>query len=184
LSTTVKRLYEGLFLVDSGEAASDWKGINETIEKILAKAGAEIISFNKWDERRLAYEISGRSRGTYILAYFHCDTANVTAIEKDVQLNEQIMRMLILRTDRMSAEDIEKSTPAMVVEAEAAAAEARTVAAVEAAKAKAAEKPAQASEDKTAEQSEQPVRTATEPAPEAPEKTEQAQPPDEEKSEQ
>lgn len=184
MSTIVKRLYEGLFLVDSGEAASDWKGINETIEKILAKAGAEIISFNKWDERRLAYEISGRSRGTYILAYFHCDTANVTAIERDVQLNEQIMRMLILRTDRMSAEDIGRDTPAMVVEAEAAAAEARTVAAVEAAKAKAAEKPAQASEDKTAEQSEQPVRTVTEPAPEAPEKTEQTQPPGEDKSEQ
>jgi len=135
LSTIVKRLYEGLFLVDSGEAASDWKGINKTIEKILIRAGAEVVSFKKWDERRLAYEISGKSRGTYILAYFHCDPANVTAIERDVQLNEQIMRVLILRTDKMSAGDIEKDTPAMVVEAEAAAAEARTAAAAEAARA-------------------------------------------------
>ena len=102
MNTIVKRLYEGLFLVDSGEAASDWKGVNQTIEKILDKAGGEVVSIKKWDERRLAYEISGKSRGTYILAYFHCDPTNIAAIERAVQLNEQIMRVLILRTDRMS----------------------------------------------------------------------------------
>jgi len=111
LNTVVKRLYEGLFLVDSGEAAADWKGINNTIEKTLAKADAEIVSTKKWDERRLAYDIDGKSRGTYILTYFRGDPAKIGAIEKAVQLSEQIMRMLILRTDKMSAEDMEKASP-------------------------------------------------------------------------
>ena len=111
MSTVVKRLYEGLFLVDSGEAAADWKGINDTIEKILARADAEIVSTKKWDERRLAYDIDGKSRGTYILTYFRGDPSKIGAMERAVQLSEQIMRMLILRTDKMSAEDMEKASP-------------------------------------------------------------------------
>ena len=182
MSTMTKRLYEGLFLVDSGEAASDWKGINKAIEKMLKKAGAEVVSFKKWDERRLAYEISGKSRGTYILAYFHCDPVNVAAIERDVQLNEQVMRVLILRTDKMSSEDMEKNTPAMAAELEVAAAEAKTAVAVEAGKAKAVEREAQVSEDEAAEPSEEPVQTAAEAIPEAEQKVEEAKAPEEEKS--
>ena len=119
MDTVVKRLYEGLFLVDSGLAASDWDGINEAINKILAKAGAEVVSLKKWDERKLAYDIERKSRGTYILVYFNCDTSRLAAIERDVQLSEQIMRVMILRTDKMSSKDIEKDTPAMVAEARA-----------------------------------------------------------------
>jgi len=98
-------------LVDSGEAAADWKGINNTIEKILARADAEIVSTKKWDERRLAYDIDGKSRGTYILTYFQGDPAKIGAIERAVQLSEQIMRVLIIRTDKMSAKDMEKASP-------------------------------------------------------------------------
>jgi small subunit ribosomal protein S6 len=116
LSTATKRLYEGLFLVDSGEAAADWNGINDTIEKTLARGDAEIVSTKKWDERRLAYDIDGKSRGTYILTYFRGDPAKIGAIERAVQLSERIMRMLIIRTDKMSTEDMEKTPPAATTE--------------------------------------------------------------------
>ena len=116
MSTIVKKLYEGLFLVDSSEAAADWNGINDVIEKILARGDAEIVSSKKWDERRLAYDINGKSRGTYILTYFRGDPAKIGAIERAVQLSERIMRMLIVRTDKMSSEDMEKTPPGATTE--------------------------------------------------------------------
>lgn len=125
MSTVVKKLYEGLFLVDSGEATADWNGINNVIEKTLARGDAEIVSAKKWDERRLAYDIDGKSRGTYILTYFRGDPAKIGAIERSVQLSEQIMRMLITRTDKMSAEDMEKAAPAATETTEVAAKPAR-----------------------------------------------------------
>ena len=30
----------------------------------------KILVIKKWDERKLAYEINGQKRGTYIIAYF------------------------------------------------------------------------------------------------------------------
>lgn len=120
METVVKRLYEGLFLVDSALAASDWQMINDTIQKILGKVGADVVSFRKWDERKLTYDIRRISRGTYILVYFNCDPLRVHEIERDVQLSETLMRVMILRADPMTPAEIEKPTPAMVAETEAA----------------------------------------------------------------
>ncbi len=143
METVVKRTYEGLFLVDSGEAAADWKQVTGAIEKILSRSESEVISLRKWDDRRLAYEINKKNRGTFILAYFDCDPGRIGSIERDVQLSENVIRVLILRTDRMTAEMMDKPTPAMVesaaAEARVAAAEAKAAEAAAAAEAKAAE---------------------------------------------
>ncbi len=150
METVVKRTYEGLFLVDSGEAAADWKQVTGAIEKILSRSESEVISLRKWDDRRLAYEINKKNRGTFILVYFDCDPDRIGSIERDVQLSEKVVRVLILRTDRMTAEMMDKPTPAMVesaaAEARAAAAEAKAAEAAAAAEAKAAAKESKATE--------------------------------------
>ena len=112
MGTVTKRLYEGLFLVDSVEAAADAQGIKGHIEKVFERNDAEIVSIRKWDERPLAYEIMGKNRGTYILVYFNSPSDKITSIERDAQLSERIMRILILRADHVTQEDIEKETPA------------------------------------------------------------------------
>jgi small subunit ribosomal protein S6 len=111
LKTAVKKLYEGMFLIDSAEAAKDWDGIIETITKILTKADAEIVSIRKWGERALAYTIRKCTRGTYVLTYFKVDGQKISGIERDVRLSERIMRVLILRADHLNEEDIAGETP-------------------------------------------------------------------------
>ncbi len=113
-----KKLYEGMFLVDSAKAASDWDGVNAAINKILEKAEAEIVSMRKWDDRRLAYDIKRTGRGTYLLCYFKADGRKIQEIEKSVQLSEKIIRVLILSTEQMTKDDIEKDTPVTKAEKE------------------------------------------------------------------
>ncbi|MFH1371151.1 MAG: 30S ribosomal protein S6 [Planctomycetota bacterium] len=116
MESDIKKLYEGMFLIDSAEAAKDWDGILELINRILTKADAEIVSIRKWDERPLAYTIRRCARGTYILTYFRSDGKKIHEIERDVQLSERIMRVLILRADHLTEEAIAKDTPATSAE--------------------------------------------------------------------
>ncbi len=116
MKTVAKKLYEAMFLVDSAQAASDWDGVISGIENILKKAEREIVSIRKWDERKLAYEIKGHSRGTYILCYFRANGEKIQDIERDVQLSERILRVLILSAEHMGHEDIEKDTPVLQAE--------------------------------------------------------------------
>ena len=116
MDTVVKRLYEALFLVDSGQATSDWDGTVKAIETMLERAQADVLSIKKWDERKLAYDINKKSRGTYFLAFFKAPTSKIVGLERDVQLSEIVMRFLILRGDHLTAEDMQKETPAMIQE--------------------------------------------------------------------
>lgn len=109
------KLYEAMFLVDSSQAGADWEGIEANIKNILERAKAEVVSLKKWDERTLAYEIKRQSRGTYILCYFRAESDKITGIERDVQLSEQILRVLILSAEGRE-QDIQKETPATMAE--------------------------------------------------------------------
>ncbi len=118
METVIKRHYEAMFLLDSALAASDWEGINDHIKAIFDKLDADIISMKKWDERRLSYEIKGVTRGTYILVYFEADPSTISELERQVKLSERIMRMLVLKADHLTEEDMKKETPATAAEKE------------------------------------------------------------------
>ena len=94
-----KRLYEAMFLVDSAQAGSDWDGTLAAINRVLERAEVDVLSIRKWADRKLAYEIGHKGRGTYILAFFNADPLKIASIEKDVNLSEQIARVLVLSTE-------------------------------------------------------------------------------------
>jgi small subunit ribosomal protein S6 len=132
---STKKTYEGMFLVDSGN--SDIAVAGEPVRNILARYEADILALKLWDDRKLAYEIAGRKRGLYILGYFQMDPLKVREVEHDCRLDERILRVLLLRRDALTQEEINAETPATtrkVETPEAAPAEAvsrEAVAAVE-----------------------------------------------------
>lgn len=97
--------YEAMFLV-SQAAAAQFGQVVEHINELLAKAGAEIIAFGKWDERRLAYEIDKQKRGIYFLVYFACPTDQITRLERDAQISEQILRLMVTTADHLTEEEM------------------------------------------------------------------------------
>ncbi len=139
--TITMKTYEAMFLLEAGQ--SDFEAACEPIQAVLRRSGGELISSNLWDERRLAYEIKGQKRGMYVLTYFKLDPAKVVEMEHDCQLNEGILRVLIIRKDNLKDEELNAPTPAMIAtatreereaaikaEAQAKAAEAEAVAEV------------------------------------------------------
>lgn len=111
--------YEIMFLFDPTFAA-DAEKVREEIERILGRAEAKITFLEKWDERRLAYEIQGRRRGAYFLVYFDCAGDKITGIERDARLSETVLRILIKRADNITPAVIERFMPAAKAPTEAA----------------------------------------------------------------
>jgi len=106
----VKNCYEGMFLLDAGQPNTE--AALEPVRTVLERSEAEILSIKPWDERRLAYEIQGRKRGLYVLSYFKLDADKVTELEHDCLLNENIIRMLVLRRETVTEAELEAPTPA------------------------------------------------------------------------
>ncbi|MCL2700750.1 MAG: 30S ribosomal protein S6 [Phycisphaerae bacterium] len=104
------KTYEGMFLLDAGNP--DFQAACEPVRTILGRYQAQVLSMKPWEERRLAFEISGRKRGLYVLTYFQAEPGVLTEIEHDCRLEERILRALILRKDKVSEDVINADTPA------------------------------------------------------------------------
>lgn len=132
MAEEVKPLYEGLFLLSLQTAEIEGaKGI-DFVKEVLSRADAEVVTLRRWDERRLAYPIKGQKRGVYFLTYFRAEGSAIAHIERDCNLSEQVLRVMMLRADHvgeteldLEKQEVETSATAAKMQAdEAPAAEA------------------------------------------------------------
>ena len=119
--------YECLFIVDTeiGEDAVRAK-VDKFIERI--KRNAEIVEVNEWGKRRLAYPINDKPEGYYTIVTFKSEPAYPAELERRFNLDEDILRYLVLKLDfeavaKAAAPVAEAETEAEVVAEEPVATE-------------------------------------------------------------
>jgi small subunit ribosomal protein S6 len=107
---TKQNTYEAMFLFPAGAAVDTEAAIN-TARGIIERHGGQIIVIKKWDERRLAYEIAKQKRGLYIIAYYRGPGSSVSAIDRDVNLSEEILRVMITDASHLNEEEMAAVEP-------------------------------------------------------------------------
>ena len=162
----ITRLYEGLILLNQQAVASDFDGTVEYVRQVISRDGAEIDVLKKWEERKLAYPIDKQKRGTFLLTYFKAGGDQITRMERDFQLSEQVLRTMFIRADHVGdvelaeackEEDVAPSQPKPRSEPAEQAKPAEPVAAEPVATEPVAVKPAVAEEKATEEPTEAPA---------------------------
>ena len=103
--------YEAMFLFDP-TFGSSFENCEAEIRRLMERAQAEIILCRRWDERRLAYKVNGRKRGVYVLVYFKARPDKIVPLERDVQISENVLRVLVLRADGVTQEMMERAASA------------------------------------------------------------------------
>ena len=115
----VTRLYELMILLDPADASRTWDKLVEWINDVIGKRyGQHVLRVDKWaDSRKLAYEINGMKRGTYMLIYFRALPKLVFEIDRDMRLDEKVIRHIILSHEEepptvgMLADDFDQAPP-------------------------------------------------------------------------
>jgi small subunit ribosomal protein S6 len=88
-----------MFLLDSNRYGRDPGGMANQISELITKRGGTILVSRLWEERRLAYPINGQRKGTYWLTYFRMDSKELSTLNRETHLNDNILRSLVLKVD-------------------------------------------------------------------------------------
>ena len=88
--------YEGMFLLDSTDYASDPDGMSQMLAETVGKAGGTVEAHRPWQEGRLAYEVEGRRKGLHYLVMFTMETGKMTDLQLACRRNDKILRTLFL----------------------------------------------------------------------------------------
>jgi small subunit ribosomal protein S6 len=91
-----------------GIAEADSTAIIERFQTSVAGHGGEVSLHDHWGRRELAYPIEKQTTGDYHLVMFTADNSFVVEADRDLRLDEKVLRHLIV-VDEEWAEQNRKS---------------------------------------------------------------------------
>lgn len=90
-------VYEAMVIFDSNRFARERAALPAELEKMIQAEGGEVLVTRLWEERRLAYAINGQRKGTYWLYYFKGPSSMLTALNRQWEIHDGILRHLVLK---------------------------------------------------------------------------------------
>jgi len=96
-----KSLYEGMYILSATLSDDARQKVLEKISQGISNRQGEIHKVFDQGRRKLAYEIDGRREGYYVLLYFSLSTTHIVDLWREYHLNEDMVRFLTLRAERV-----------------------------------------------------------------------------------
>ena len=71
----------------------------ETFLNVIRKDGGTVENVDVWGRRRLAYEIEKHPEGIYAVLDVNCEPATIKEMDRQLALNESVLRTKVMRRD-------------------------------------------------------------------------------------
>jgi len=97
--TLAQNVYECMVIFDSNKYAQNPSGLGGTIPDLVAKCGGEVLVSRLWQEQKLAFPIGSHKKGAYWLTYFRLDSLKLSEFNRELRINETVVRSLTLRVE-------------------------------------------------------------------------------------
>jgi small subunit ribosomal protein S6 len=115
-----KYQYELTYVISGVVQQNQVDDIVRKINHLVESNDGDVLEVDEWGNQRLAYEIDRKRSGYYVNMYFKAPGSLIDRLERELQINDDVLRYLTLRMDAKMQRHYEKRKKQ---EAEAAAAE-------------------------------------------------------------
>lgn len=89
--------YELLFIIDNSAADEVKEAIIAKMSQLVTDNGGSVEKVDKWGAKKLAYPINFKEDGYYVLMNFECEPALVAEMERQLRINDQAMRHMVVK---------------------------------------------------------------------------------------
>ena len=97
-------LYETVLIARNDVTQQQVEGVADTIAALLEGDGGAVQKREYWGLRSLAYRIKKNRKGHYMLLGLNAPPASISEMERQLSLNEDVLRFMTLRVEEISEE--------------------------------------------------------------------------------
>ena len=97
-------LYEHVVIARQDISPPQAEALNETIKALIEELGGHIAKIEYWGLRNLTYRIKKNRKGHYSLLAIEAPSAAMKEMERQMSLNEDVLRSLTVRVDEIDLE--------------------------------------------------------------------------------
>ena len=105
----MSQMYEAMVLLDNDVERQGYESAKSVVTDTLKKYDATIHAYRRWDERRLAYPIRRKNRATFFISYFEMPGDRIPAFRRDLELNERVLRYLMIAVDGLPEGEVDQA---------------------------------------------------------------------------
>lgn len=102
-----KHVYESAVLINAALDDETIKNLIERIKETITTNGGDILEVEDWGRKRLAYQVKKSKIGYYVIFRFNSPPDIVPKLERNYQLDENILRYLTVALSKDALEQIE-----------------------------------------------------------------------------
>ena len=99
------RKYEVMVILDPDLEEKTVAPSLDTYLNVVKKDGGSVNKVDIWGRRRLAYEIDKKSEGIYAVLDVTCNPEAIAELDRQLNLNESVMRTKVTRPDEVNRGD-------------------------------------------------------------------------------
>ena len=93
--------YENVYIARPDISATQVEALTESLTAIVTENGGEVKNNEYWGLKNLAYRIKKNRKGHYSLLNIDAPAAAVHELERNMRINEDILRYLTVRVDEL-----------------------------------------------------------------------------------
>lgn len=97
---TALRAYEVMVILDPDlEERTVAPSLEQYLNNVVVKDGGKVEKLDVWGRRRLAYEVQKNAEGIYAVIELQAEPATVKELDRQLGLNESVLRTKVIRPD-------------------------------------------------------------------------------------
>lgn len=105
---TDKYQYELTYVISGVVQQNQVDDIVRKVNHLVESNGGDVLEVDEWGNQRLAYEIDRKRSGYYVNMYFQAPGSLINRLERELQINDDVLRYLTLRMDAKMKRHYEK----------------------------------------------------------------------------
>jgi small subunit ribosomal protein S6 len=103
-----KYQYELTYVISGVVQQNQVDDIVRKVNHLVENNGGDVLEVDEWGNQRLAYEIDRKRSGYYVNMYFKAPGTLIERLERELQINDDVLRYLTLRMDAKMKRHYEK----------------------------------------------------------------------------
>jgi small subunit ribosomal protein S6 len=93
-------IYESIFIINPNLSDEETAAVIKKMQDVVASQSGEMLKFEDWGKKKLAYEIKKHKRGHYAFFQFKSAPAAVSELERTYKMTDSVIKFLTVRLEK------------------------------------------------------------------------------------
>ncbi len=93
-------IYESIFIINPNLSDEETAGVIKKMQDVVANQGGEMLKFEDWGKKKLAYEIKKHKRGHYAFFQFKSAPAVVSELERTYKMTDTVIKFMTIKLEK------------------------------------------------------------------------------------